>query len=137
MFPTVGMARCSRPCRPDWPASSATSSTTHRASIAPCFRTSTGRSWSSSASTCFPLPPGRDDPVTQAPPSPSLEPRKRQRRTVAAPALDELPDRLAGQRSEGLSAELPGADEDEQAASPPHEDEEAQGPLQPSPQPSE
>jgi len=52
------------------------------------------------------------------------KPREGERRAVAATALDELPDRLAGQRPEGFGAEFPGKDEQQQAARRPDEDEE-------------
>ncbi len=52
-----------------------------------------------------------------------MNPRERERRTVTAAPLDELPYRLTGQRSEGFSAELPREDEEQDAARRPGEDE--------------
>jgi hypothetical protein len=64
-------------------------------------------------------------------PPPALDPREGERRAVAATALDELPDRLAGQRPEGFGAEFPGKDEQQQAARRPGEDEQTEGALEP------
>jgi len=50
------------------------------------------------------------------------KPREGERCAVAATALDELPDRLAGQRPEGFGAEFPGKDEQQQAARRPGEE---------------
>ena len=59
------------------------------------------------------------------------KPREGERCAVAATALDELPDRLAGQRPEGFGAEFPGKDEQQQAARRPGEDEQTEGALEP------
>ena len=63
--------------------------------------------------------------------TPSLKPRERERGAVAASALDELPNRLAGQGSEGFARELPHEDEDQQGAHRPGQNGQPEHALEP------